>query len=73
MAWLGYHRKVTWELESNIPVKLIEEFESGVRPEVVTSSEEKYGVIAHTLITSTNTATDEPNPKRMKTVSTEQG
>lgn len=60
--------KVTWELASSIPKPLIDEFEAGVssgQESTVTTT--AYGVVSHTLITSSKQLqVEEPSPKHIK-------
>ena len=68
VAWLGPREELTWELASSIPKLLIEEFEAGISSTQETlSTETKYGVISHTLVTSTDSVqASEPPTKHMK-------
>lgn len=67
VAWLGRAEQMTWEPASTLPQALIDEFESGVVSTEAIITDTKFGVVHHTLVVGTSSATDSSPPKRRKT------
>lgn len=58
---------MTWELESSLPKKLIEEFEESLNPTEAIISGSKFGILNHTVVMHNKVqANSEPPAKKSR-------
>ena len=67
VAWLGQEEQMTWEPASTLPQVLINEFESGMVSTGQMITDTKFGVVNHTLVVTTSSATGVSPAKKLKT------